>query len=268
MQNILFYVKKNGKDLVIFLLILVCLIFLGYNYYLIKSQNSLEDNYYDSLSYLNNNVEKEEVQEQTITLKTLNIDVKGAIKNPGVYRVSTDAIINDVITLAGGFKSNAYTNGINLSKKVSDEMVIYVYTKDEIANLTKNKSEDETSNNLVSEEKAICKTPSYNIQECLDSSVSIIEVGITNNSSSSNASSSNTSGNQEESKTPTNTSKININTAKVSELTTLSGIGETYAQRIIEYREQNGDFKSIEDIKNVKGIGDALFEKIKDYITV
>lgn len=62
--------------------------------------------------------------------------------------------------------------------------------------------------------------------------------------------------------------KVNINTAEVSELDTLPGIGETYANRIIEYRNNNGAFKNIEDIKNVSGIGEKRYEAIKDLITV
>jgi len=62
--------------------------------------------------------------------------------------------------------------------------------------------------------------------------------------------------------------KMNINSASASELDKLPGIGETYAQRIIEYREGHGGFKSIEEIKNVKGIGDATFEKMKDLIEI
>lgn len=61
---------------------------------------------------------------------------------------------------------------------------------------------------------------------------------------------------------------VNINTASIAELTTVSGIGEGRAQAIIDYREQNGSFKSIEDIKKVDGIKDGLFSKIKDKITV
>lgn len=61
---------------------------------------------------------------------------------------------------------------------------------------------------------------------------------------------------------------VNINTASVQELTTLTGIGESRAQAIVEYREANGFFKSIDGIKNVTGIKDGLFEKIKDKITV
>lgn len=63
-------------------------------------------------------------------------------------------------------------------------------------------------------------------------------------------------------------SKININTAPLAELDTLPGIGPAIGQRIIDYRTQNGDFKKIDDLKNVRGIGDALFSQIKDSITV
>lgn len=61
---------------------------------------------------------------------------------------------------------------------------------------------------------------------------------------------------------------VNINSAGLSELDLLPGIGPVYAQRIIDYRSSNGGFKSIEEIKNVKGIGDATFTKLKDYIVV
>lgn len=63
-------------------------------------------------------------------------------------------------------------------------------------------------------------------------------------------------------------SKININTANQTQLEELEGIGKITASRIIEYRKQNGKFKTIEDLKNVKGIGDAKFDKIKDDIEV
>jgi competence protein ComEA len=63
-------------------------------------------------------------------------------------------------------------------------------------------------------------------------------------------------------------SKINLNTATLAELDTLSGIGPALAQRIIDYRTQNGNFKTIEDLKKVRGIGDTLFNQIKDWLTV
>jgi len=62
--------------------------------------------------------------------------------------------------------------------------------------------------------------------------------------------------------------KININTANATELEELPGVGEAIAKKIIEYREYNGNFSSIEEIKNVSGIGDSKFEKMKDYICV
>ena len=61
---------------------------------------------------------------------------------------------------------------------------------------------------------------------------------------------------------------VNINTGSETELDSLPGIGATYAKRIIEYRNINGGFKTIDEIKNVKGIGDKTFEKFKDKITV
>lgn len=69
------------------------------------------------------------------------------------------------------------------------------------------------------------------------------------------------------SSTSTNNS-ININKATETELDTLPGIGPSLASKIIEYREQNGKFSSIEDIKNVSGIGESKYESIKDFICV
>ena len=61
---------------------------------------------------------------------------------------------------------------------------------------------------------------------------------------------------------------ININTATETELETLSGIGPSKAKAIVEYRKQNGNFKTTADIKNVKGIGDGIFNKISAEINV
>ncbi|MGI6130020.1 MAG: helix-hairpin-helix domain-containing protein [bacterium] len=62
--------------------------------------------------------------------------------------------------------------------------------------------------------------------------------------------------------------KVNINTGDLTELQILSGIGPSLAQRIIDYRTNNGPFRQIEDIQNVSGIGSKRFEQLKDYITV
>lgn len=68
--------------------------------------------------------------------------------------------------------------------------------------------------------------------------------------------------------TQNSSTKININTASVEELIKLQGIGEATANKIISYRKENGKFQSIDELKNVPGIGDSKFENIKDLITV
>lgn len=61
---------------------------------------------------------------------------------------------------------------------------------------------------------------------------------------------------------------VNINTADVAALDTLDGIGEKKAEAIVAYRTENGEFKTLEDLKEVSGIGDKLFDKIKDQIAL
>jgi comEA protein len=67
---------------------------------------------------------------------------------------------------------------------------------------------------------------------------------------------------------PPSAEKVNINSASADQLVALPGIGPSYAQRIVEYREKNGPFKRLEDILNVRGIGEKTFEKIRDHITI
>jgi competence protein ComEA len=67
---------------------------------------------------------------------------------------------------------------------------------------------------------------------------------------------------------PASGEKVNINTAGVDELVALPGIGRAYAERIVEYRQKNGPFKRVEDILNVRGIGEKTFERIKEKLTL
>lgn len=186
----------------------------------------------------------EKTQEEIIN-NTIFCEIKGAIENPGVYELNSNSIINDLVTLSGGFKSNAYTNNINLAKKVSNEMVLYVYTKYEYSKL----AEEKVQTVYVEKE---CNCPTYDITKCTDTGNSII----------------NTKDEPINEQIQENNNLININTASISELTSLSGIGEAKAKSIITYREENGNFKDIKDITNVSGISDSMYEKIKDYITV
>ncbi len=247
MQNILFLVKKYAKDLVLFLLIIICIGLIGYNFY---HDEESDDNDVEPIVAIN-----DEIKEEEPVITKLNVDVKGAVKTPGVYEVDNGAIVNDVVKMAGGFNSNAYKNGINLSKKVTDEMVIYVYTKTEI----KEKEEKEDSKN---EDLESCNEPTYDIYDCIKDNNSVIEVKPdTNKDNNINESTDNdNSGNDN--------TIININKASKSELMSIKGIGEAKADAIIEYRTQNGLFNSINDLLNVNGIGEALLDKIKEFITV
>lgn len=180
-------------------------------------------------------VEKRNGEEENVAM---NVDIKGAVNKPGVYTIGQDKIVLDVVKKAGGFTKNADTNYINLSKRIKDEMVILIYTKEEIQKM----KEGEGSAVIV---EGNCHCPEIKNDGCLD-----FENVITN----------------EEVKKPSG--KINLNTATLKELITLSGIGSSKADAIIRYRNEHGKFQTIEEVKKVKGIGDAVYEKIKDQITI
>lgn len=176
------------------------------------------------------------------------IDIKGAVKKPGVYELSSEDKVIDAINKAGGLKSNADTSNINLSKKLTNEMVVYIFTKNELKTTTKNSTssaptttkKSTTSTTKISDNTCHCET--IEINNCINKE-------------------DNTSSNEDD-------SKININTATKDELMTLNGIGDAKAAAIIEYREQKGLFSSIEDIINVTGISETIYDKIKDNIKV
>lgn len=194
--------------------------------------------------------------------KKIYIDIKGSVKKPGVYLVDSKSIINNVVLLAGGFSKDAYTKNINLSKRVTNEMVIYIYSKSEFYKLSQVNNEKQNE----------CVCDDYNIDKCINNGNSVIissDEKLDNNSNNNenvtdNVNDENSNKNEVVNE---NNKKININTASINELTSLNGIGESKAKLIIEYRSKN-PFKSIEEIKNVSGIGDKAYEKIKDYITV
>lgn len=254
MQNILFLIKKYWKELTLFILIILVGGIASYSLYLETKEPKIEANV---------NLVQEE--EKVVEEKMIFVDIKGAVKKPGVYQVSDKSIVNDAIEMAGGFNKDAYKNGINLSKKLTDEMVIYVYKTSEIKN---SKTEEKVTES--------CPAPTYEICDCTDNKISIIETPENFNNSVNNTANnsvidenSNESVNNDNVKEENNTSNsVNINTASITELTSISGIGEAKAKAIIEYRTQNGEFTNITDLLNVSGIGEALFAKIKDFITI
>lgn len=211
-------IKNYDKKILLIMIGGICLLIVALLLYL-KIE---EDNSNKELSFLSTTT-------QTSNIKAKNyVDIKGSVKNPGVYEFKENDRVIDAIELAGGLKENANTSNINLSKKLESEMVIYVYSDKEIKNGNKILSCD-----------TVCNTEVIEVNNCVEN------ITTKNNSST----------------------LVNINTATIEELQTISGIGESKAQNIIDYREINGSFKSVEEIKNISGIGDALYEKIKDKIT-
>ena len=160
--------------------------------------------------------------------KEIMVDVKGEVNTSGIFTLKEGSRVIDAINLAGGLKKNANTSNINLSQKLKSEMVIYIYSNDDIK---------KNEGNMSCDTK--CKTEIIEVNNCIET---------------------NENKNKDE--------KININTASLEDLLKISGIGESKAKNIIEYRETNGQFKNIEEIKNINGIGDSLFNKIKDNITI
>ena len=233
----------NNKIAVVGILAFLSLVVIALSGYMVYMLNTKEECFCEPFTDL---ISLEEPSEEVVETPPIYVEVKGAVNHPGVFEVNENNIINDVIALAGGLKDNAYTDNINLSKKVSDELVVYVFTKEEYK---KNSSSNNTHTNTSSTSSS---KESYQIDESTKNNISII-----------------TSSNSDEATSQDTTSKlININTASAQELTSLPGIGETKANNIVSYRTENGYFKTIEDLKNVSGIGDATFEQLKDYITV
>lgn len=201
-------------------------------------------------------------------------DIKGNVKNPGVYEIKENYTIQNVINDAGGLKDNSYTNNINLSKKVSDEMVIYIHSNTEI-------------NKIKELQNCICEPK---ITECKEQNITDESKSLNNSSNEINITTkiiTETTTKKTTSKlvttkepttkktltTKTPTTKqiifpININTCTHEDLLNIKGLGEKKAEKIIQYRNEFGLYKSIEEIKNISGIGDTLFDAIKEYITV
>lgn len=219
-------IKDNKKIIIGILIIIISLLITIATYYFNQSEVVVAE----TTPSLEKQEEKQEIK--------IKVEIKGAINNPGVYELEDNSRVVDLINVAGGLTENADTSLINLSKKLTDEMVVIIYTREEIENYNNSKIKTE----YVYIEVPSC--PDKVNEACIEE----YQEEINNNEETNKL--------------------ININTASINELTTLSGIGESKAKLIIEYREQNGNFKEINEITNVKGIGESLLEKIKDSITI
>ena len=186
-------------------------------------------------------IDAEDVEKEVVESKPemIKVDIKGAILKPGLYELEAGSRVQDVLEKSGGLNVDADTSMINLSKVLEDEMVVIIYTKDEIQAL-------EEGNTTIKYIEKECICPSIENDACIEKSEGSMDDAINGES----------------------TSLVSLNHATLEELMTLPGIGEVKAQAILDYREESGNFNTIEELKNVKGIGDSTFEKLKDYITI
>lgn len=243
--------KKIFKSKFTYIILIIILI--G-GVFIFNSKVKIGEKNYNELILEKNVTETEELEEkEELISNKVKVDIKGYVITPGVYEVEEGAKVIDVINIAGGLKENADTSRVNLAKTVKDEMVVIIYSKSEIESYINSQNRVEIKTEYVYVDKP-CECPTVNNDACLNekdlSANEIPKDEINDNKKES-----------EELK------KVSINTAPKEELMNLPNIGEGKANNIIEYRNTN-KFNKIEDIKNVSGIGDSLFEKIKDYITI
>ena len=159
--------------------------------------------------------EKEELQSRPSS-GFIYVDISGEVHKPGVYKVTSDTRLFEVIEMAGGLTDDADDNSLNRAERVEDGQKVIVISREEAENRAQAPVKDESSSS------------SYYYDE----------------------------------------GKVNLNTADLSELQTLPGIGPSKAQSIIDHREKNGYFTSAEEIMNVSGIGQKTYASIKDLIVV
>lgn len=162
--------------------------------------------------------------------------VCGAVAQPGVYPMYEGMRVFEAITLAGGFSQEADQEWLNQAETVQDGERLYVYTQEETQELA---------------------------QQTAGSSglPAAMWAGQTGNVAADSPQSGQTGAASDQ-------QRVNLNTADRELLKTLPGIGDAKADAIIQYRETNGPFTSIEDIQKISGIKSAVFDKIKDLITI
>ncbi len=227
--------KINKKNIII--VICVIIVGIGVGIY-INYQKEIESDSIEILENMEKEIEADnnKIKEQKNTNsnneitkeENIAIHITGEVKKTGLLYLNKGARIADAIEKAGGASKNANLDIINLAYVLEDGQKIYIPNKKE--RIEQNEYINSNSGNNV-----------------------IVEQGKLNHTKA------NGKGEQK---------KVNINLADQETLESLPGIGPSLAQRIIEYRENNGKFQKIEDIQNVKGIGDSKYSNIKEKICI
>lgn len=218
----------NQKQKIIMIIGIIVVVLIIGYYYVNSTKEVYGQKEIRNLIEDNEEQTEEEKQEIGKEEKTILVHITGAVEKNGVVEIKENSRINDAIEAAGGITKEADLSEVNLAYIIEDGQKIYI--------------------------------PSINDKEEKDNQIKNDVIIITESSGNSVI--------KDDQEAESKGQKVNINKAGLEELMTLQGIGETTAWKIIEYRALNGKYKSIEDIKNVSGVGDAKFNAIKDYITV
>ena len=186
---------------------------------------------------------------ETLVPQKIFVDVCGAVVNPGVYELDEGARIFQAVEAAGGYLPEAAINYLNRARSIGDGQQIYVPTEKEVS--------EELELAMAKVPEALNdgdKSGSSGLEEIQGSSVENPSGTVERDTGSFGDGAG-------------DDPRINLNTADAGQLSTLSGIGQSKAEAIISYREEHGDFASIEEIMNVEGIKEGTFSKIKDKIS-
>ena len=207
---------RKNVTIIIFIIIVIGIVYYIYSNYFNETIQDFEatlenENKVDAES----NNEKDNNKENNMV-----VHISGAVLNEGVIELKEGSRITDAIEKAGGLKENACIKDINLAEILEDGIKINIPTIDEYNKSKENSGEEKSNNTFQTDNKTTSKKNN---------------IGQSDNKSTGQ----------------NNNKKVNINTATQSELETLPGIGSSTALKIINYRKENGKFKSIEDIKKV-----------------
>lgn len=173
-----------------------------------------------------------QTQKQNDSSRTVYVYITGEITKPGVYKLSEDARIFQLVEMAGGFTPKADTVLLNLAENVTDGSHIHIGAKS-------------------SQQSPLIPGMPANVHANIQPQNANTPVTYSHSQPQSQSSSG----------------RVNVNTANATELESLPGVGPAIAKRIIDYRNQHGNFSRPEDLINVRGIGKSKLAQILPHVT-
>lgn len=181
----------------------------------------------------------------------IKVHISGAVNNEGVIELEENSRVVDAIEKAGGLTEKSCTEEINLAYMLEDGMKIHIPTKEEVQNqnLEQGQSGIQTQAQSILQTQLGTQTSTQGLVQSQSQFQTQPQLGA-------------------QTSTKSQFKKVNINTATQAELETLPGVGESTAIKIINYRQENGKFKTIQDLKQVSGIGESKYNKMKDLISI